>query len=389
MADVKLQQPSGSIYVSAQIEMLRNFATAPGCKPEIQRKYLTSLLECADYSGAIDYAVRLLNDPHTGPDLLQGALHAAARALFEHGDLSGAKARCHRLLDQNPSDSVAQRLLGNCLLREGNPDEAMALLDRLLDRSPGDAPALNTYRIAASKIGKPEAASHKAQDLYRDGIRNGVVLSLVLDAGLATGDAEMSGLADFALGLIRFTPREDHQILAKADHRAIYDAIICNPDLSDPPAYKPATNIRRLAPLDQQILEMLKPVFQTAEAVLNHGLDQIQTAESQAAYTALFGSPPGTCRIDPWATVYDASGHHTPHTHLSWFSGVYYPAAADATSGDLCLGYANHPDPSAKKRISPKPGALVLFPSHIPHWTEPSAISTQRVSVAFDIYPAD
>jgi hypothetical protein len=43
--------------------------------------------------------------------------------------------------------------------------------------------------------------------------------------------------------------------------------------------------------------------------------------------------------------------------------------------------------PWGVQEIEPVPGRLLLFPSFLPHATEPTGIAGARISVAFDVVP--
>jgi len=108
---------------------------------------------------------------------------------------------------------------------------------------------------------------------------------------------------------------------------------------------------------------------------------------------------PETVRLSKWAVIYDATGYQISHRHPpGWLSGVYYvsapggPAAA-RYRGALLVGPPQAkvaaPPPWEICRIEPVPGRIVLFPSFTPHATEPCGAGEERISVAFDVIPAD
>jgi hypothetical protein len=105
---------------------------------------------------------------------------------------------------------------------------------------------------------------------------------------------------------------------------------------------------------------------------------------------------PAAARLDSWAVVYAEQGRQEPHRHPDgWLSGVYYVNASrgqdGAFLGALVLGMfeeegAGAP-PWGTTRIEPRPGRLVLFPSFVPHATEPAESAGERICVAFDVAP--
>lgn len=97
-----------------------------------------------------------------------------------------------------------------------------------------------------------------------------------------------------------------------------------------------------------------------------------------------------------WSVLLRGAGHHASHVHQAgWLSSALYVALPEkhemgpAPAGWLALG-----NPPAElgtglepiRRIEPKFGRLVLFPSTLWHGTEPIAGGT-RLTVAFDIAP--
>jgi tetratricopeptide (TPR) repeat protein len=109
---------------------------------------------------------------------------------------------------------------------------------------------------------------------------------------------------------------------------------------------------------------------------------------------------PQRARLVPWATICGRAGRQKVHRHpFGWLSGVYYVAAQgplgeNAYRGPLIVGAldpeAHGVDPPwGTREIEPVPGRLVLFPSFFPHATEPSGVDGARISIAFDVVPAD
>lgn len=87
-------------------------------------------------------------------------------------------------------------------------------------------------------------------------------------------------------------------------------------------------------------------------------------------------------------------GHHDDHVHpLGWFSSALYVAVPEAAAlggepdaGWLTLGECRTLVPKFEgfRKIAPKPGRLVLFPSTLWHGTRPFA-EGERMTVAFDV----
>jgi uncharacterized protein (TIGR02466 family) len=83
---------------------------------------------------------------------------------------------------------------------------------------------------------------------------------------------------------------------------------------------------------------------------------------------------------------------------LGWISGVYYVQTPDdvrntkSNAGNLLFGVA----PERFKQVNaparyhtPEEGQLVLFPSWFWHQTMPFSAASERISIAFDVMPAN
>ncbi len=95
-----------------------------------------------------------------------------------------------------------------------------------------------------------------------------------------------------------------------------------------------------------------------------------------------------------WSVRLSAQGHHSCHTHVQgWISSALYVALPGAAHmGPEPGGWLEFGTPprdlglplEAYRRIAPKPGRLVLFPSTLWHGTVPFDAG-ERLSIAFDV----
>ena len=94
-----------------------------------------------------------------------------------------------------------------------------------------------------------------------------------------------------------------------------------------------------------------------------------------------------------WSVRLSGEGHHTNHVHpQGWISSALYIALPHGTAGEE--GWLTLGEPQVElgldlppiRRIEPKPGQLVLFPSTMWHGTLPFA-EGERLTVAFDAAP--
>ena len=98
-----------------------------------------------------------------------------------------------------------------------------------------------------------------------------------------------------------------------------------------------------------------------------------------------------------WTTIYPEKSFVPEHHHAKCIlSGVYY-AKAHEGCGDIIFhdpawvaksmmigGNTTFPIKGTKQKISPKTGDLILFPSWLPHWTEPNETNEDRIIVSFN-----
>lgn len=100
-----------------------------------------------------------------------------------------------------------------------------------------------------------------------------------------------------------------------------------------------------------------------------------------------------------WSVILRAGDFHRDHIHgEGWVSSAFYVETPDAAlSGDGREGWLRFGQPPfpmvtpmpADHFVRPAPGKLVLFPSYVWHGTEPFSTSERRVTIAFDVVPAE
>ena len=99
-----------------------------------------------------------------------------------------------------------------------------------------------------------------------------------------------------------------------------------------------------------------------------------------------------------WSVRLRQGGHHAHHIHQrGWMSSAFYAALPPGvgpgrSQGAIVFGVPDLvlPDALAPRRmISPKAGTLVIFPSYFWHGTLPFNDPADRITLAFDMRPAD
>jgi tetratricopeptide (TPR) repeat protein len=140
--------------------------------------------------------------------------------------------------------------------------------------------------------------------------------------------------------------------------------------------------LSRISPEIQELRRIL------ADAVRAH-IDQLPPVDP--AHPILGQRRGGPVRFaGSWSVRLTDGGHHADHFHpAGWFSSAFYLAVPEGKdeAGWLKLGEP-HPDLRLAlpptRRVEPRPGRLVLFPSTMWHGTTPFA-QGERLTVAFDV----
>jgi tetratricopeptide (TPR) repeat protein len=178
-----------------------------------------------------------------------------------------------------------------------------------------------------------------------------------------------------------------------AFREALAAEIARNPTIAANPRAKGTRGGRRPRRLRQPGAPLIEILIQQFKQAIDAHVARIVTDTGGFGYP-----PPAKAALDVWATLFGGDGYELSHHHPSgWLSGVYYvsaPRLPDETGfgGALLLGALDTERhgvdaPWEVRRIEPAPGRLVLFPSYIPHATEPSGLDGERISVAFDVIP--
>lgn len=81
---------------------------------------------------------------------------------------------------------------------------------------------------------------------------------------------------------------------------------------------------------------------------------------------------------DFWINFYKSGNHIEPHDHGGDFSGIIYftDNFLDATTFNIDDNYYSH---------FGKKGEILIFPSTLPHWTDPLKSTEQKISFSFNL----
>lgn len=358
-----------------------------------------------------------------------GEAEAAYRTAVEHApryapgwtnlaSLLGAAGRreeeaeaWRRASELAPRDVDVWSGLGSALERTGRAAEAIPAFERALACVTPDHPRV------ISALGRLHAALALAH--LRAGGADGAEALAACDAWLGRRPGDATGLAAKAILLHHLGREEESRSLSDAGRLAARFRIDPTPDYPDLErfnealarhvaghpslAWAPPHNATRDG---QHSGELVTEPTGPAVVLKTRILDCIERyaasiAEAEPDHLVVRHRPPAA-RMRMWGVVMRAGGHQISHIHpAAWLSGVYYPEVPDFVSADdpgrrgwIEFGRApeeEFPDvkPMPVEAIRPEEGLLLIFPAWLYHRTVPYPADLRRISVAFDLVPAD
>lgn len=355
-----------------------------------------------------------------GPAASAAGSAALVRLLRIGGRDAEAAALLPDLLARHPEARSLRLLNAEVLASLGRFEEGLAAVDALLEADPGDEAAILLRFTLSVRTGDWDAAARSAETVFelapcepalyalwrREGDGPALLGSLLARCDAALARRPICAEARYWRAITLAARGRPHEAVAAMGldearvgtiapppaypeiaplNAALAEEIVRNPSLTPDPAGLATRGGR-------QTRQLRQPGARAVEALLG----SIRSAvEAYAADRA--AAVPAAVRLAAWAVVCGPSGRQASHRHpRGWLSGVYYvqapPAAAmGAGAGRLLLGAleedAGKDPPWDIRAIEPVPGRIVLFPSHVPHATEPTGCPEERISVAFDVIP--
>lgn len=373
---------------------LEALARRPGWEPAHRDLAQLRWMRTGDRARAVEAIDReLIGRP------ADGALHVLRSIVLEvAGDLDGALDSARQALKHAPRDGIALRHGAHIAALVGDRVNAVDLARRavaLAPREVGPQVSLIEALLAAGEA--REAAS-------------------VADAVLVARPTDQHLLA---LRSTAWRILEDPRYVAMHDYAALVatDRIATPPGWSDLDAFL-ADLGRELDglhafehhPLLQSVRgggQLTLNTAQRAHPCVGALLRQLQLAVDGHLARMGQGDDPlrsrnrGGGRIaGAWSVKLASGGHHTDHIHPEgWLSSAFYvrvppevEAGAQGRAGFLRLGKPGIPTTpplEAEWHVKPKPGVLALFPAYMWHGVVPFASAAPRLSVAFDVVPAE
>jgi tetratricopeptide (TPR) repeat protein len=317
---------------------------------------------------------------------------ALAHVEFALGELDAALRDVTAYLTRSPSDRNGRILLFEVLVKSKQWRAAEAMIDDIARIAPLHRLLLDVRaRVSTAEV--LLSACDETLSRY-PAHTNATYIKAHALADLGRADEARALMSLDAFTDVSDLAVPDGYENAEAFLAALAEEIRGNPTLVPDPRGK--------ATLDGlQTRSLRQPEAPAVEALIRQIQCAVDVYEQRLADRpdGFASARPRTARVKAWAVVYGAEGRQQAHRHPSgWLSGVFYVAAPrDASNrpfrGSLVLGAsgADRGDikPWGVRHIEPVPGRIVLFPSYVPHATEPTGIEGARISVAFDVLPLD
>lgn len=322
-------------------------------------------------------------------------LGLALRRQDRHAEAADA---FRRALAVRPDYAVAHVNLGLALRSLEQPEAALESFDRALALTPGSANLWSFTGAAYLEAGDASSA--------RDALDRSLALDPANRAALAYRVTVMQELGERPDPPVLFDldrhivshdvePPPGHGRLA--DFNAALSAHVqAHPSLSHEHAGR-AT--RRGAHTGNLLVGDKGPVADLEAEIERRVRAYLADLPMHPAHPYTRVALPGW-RLVSWAVVMDTGGHQIPHIHSAgWLSGVYYvrlPACVGETARNRAgwIEFGRPPDSlncqadHETRRICPREGRLLLFPSYYYHHTVPFESEEPRISIAFDLLPA-
>jgi len=356
---------------------------------EVRCNLATTLVE----AGRGDEALTECDAGLTGSPARPELLATKGAVLVALGQYAAAVPLLQAALETGPDD-MALINLGLAHHQLGQSREALAALETAVRVNPENARATADLTILLSAASRSDAALRVSAEFLQRHPGERLVLAAravaLRDAGQADAARELVDLERLVKIRELPVPRgyRDH-----ADFNArLAHLLRAEPSLLPSPLSKATRGGAQTGELDPDSSPVLGAFRDALNGELRHVIAELRHEGFERHPVMAWATDRWTLRI--WGTVLAPGGHQLPHLHpLAWLSGVYYVAVPPGLGDDGALEFGEPPTRFAlkiepeRRRVSARPGQLVLFPSWFWHRTLPFAQAGERISIAFDVMP--
>ncbi len=317
---------------------------------------------------------------------------------FGFGRADKAIVCLHEALARDPGHPDALSHLAVIRLEQDDPDAAVALLEKALLRARDDSNIHSNLGLAYHEIKNFAAAREQftaALDLDPANTHARAYLAnLLLDIDDAEAHRWLTNFDTLVERTVLETPKGWPDMSAFLSD--IVHTLQAEHSMKDEPHHRATVGGASSMALSGQrgsAIEALRDAFTT------NAFAYAATRQDEAA-TALLGKNPKRFTTQMWGNILKSGGHQLTHNHpAGWISGVFYVSLPDVISakgsgqnGWIEFGRTrpeySHSDQVDTRTIRPKEGMMLIFPSYTWHRTLPFESAQPRISVAFDLLPA-
>jgi tetratricopeptide (TPR) repeat protein len=426
-----LAAAEGDLGRVAEAEVAARKAIALGLEAPETRLVLARALQA---QRRLDEAEKAFRDAiKRRPSYLDAHRDLAQLVWMRTGSADIALARLDRALREAPGETGLYLVRSTLLEFAGDPEGALAAVEAGLAQSPGESDLLRQAAHLSAQLGNADRAVALAEQAVRRARNASAERIAWCEALLAAGRADeaeavatalVGALPDnqYALALLAtaWRLRGDPRYHDLYDYERLVGVQTLEPPsgwdgldtfLADVAADLDSLHIFQSHPLQQSVrgggqLPLQGPEF--ARPLIAALFSQIGAAVQRHLATIGTGDGPMRSRnrgsgtlTGAWSVRLRSGGFHADHVHPhGWLSSACYIAlpASIGTGADgdragwLRFGQPaipTHPALGAEHYVRPAPGVLALFPAYMWHGVEPFTDDRPRLTVAFDIVPAE
>ncbi|HUJ02084.1 MAG TPA: tetratricopeptide repeat protein [Rhizomicrobium sp.] len=326
-----------------------------------------------------------------------GALHAEKGKFLFLGDrLEDAREAFARALALEPENPAARDGLGSVLTRLGDYEAASREFERLIAAEPGHIDARANYAECLLRAGDAETSAALSEESLKRAPHHQLTLALWGLALRKLGDERERALNDYENFVRVYDLKAPEGHSGTESFNAALDEYLekIHHDRREHINQTSRNGTKTSGDLfgaGHAIVEQLRARIDEAVA------DYIAEMKAKDDHPLLARRAAGFGYSGSWSTRLADCGFHTNHIHpTGWISSAYYVAVPDAVKGDAeGQGWIKFGEPSfdaklgdgARRKVEPRPGLLVLFPSYMWHGTIPFRSGQIRTTVAFDVIP--
>lgn len=376
------------------------YRTTVGLRPHYAEAHYNlgnALRQAGDLEGAAAaYGRAVALKPELGPGHhnLGYALHALGR----REEAADAYRRAAALM---PESAETQRSLGNVLRELGRAAESVDAYRRALALR-AEWSSHRDLVMALLEHGDMRGVIAACDEWLRTSPADTQALAIKCAALNETGDREaLRALLDFERFVYVTQVEAPSGYATLADfNRALAQHVLTHPTLKVPPEDDPTYHHPALSITEELLVEPKGPMA-ALERLIHDAIEAYRREVFAGPAHVLVEHWPRRWRLASWSAVLAGQGNLVPHVHLDgYLGGVYYvevpevvrarddarhPGWFELGRPPPDLGFEAQPEVYA---IQPEEGRMILFPAYFYHGTVPFESGQRRISIAFDVVPA-